>query len=271
MTSSQISVSNRALAQAGTRVQIANFNEGSVEAGYCSLLYAPTFEQLARTARWGCLRFQTALTLLKAAQGTPENQSGTTLPVPPQPWLYEYLLPPDCLRVRFLQPTFVNPPAGTVPIFPTPSSVTATVMPRTEIPYVVAQDLVNGQMTRVILTNLSMAQIIYNKNNQNPAFWDSQFEAGYVAALAAFLIPPLNLNLALLNAQTKITDSIIAEARSTDGNESVTSQNREASWIVARGAGEYIGSDAYGCGYASGYGGGYQEWGQLGGMIWPGG
>ena len=245
-----VDICNRSLLQAGARVQIASLNEGSVEANTCNLLYQPTFEQLARSAHWNCLRFQTpnGLTLLKAAQGTPQNQNGTTLPIPPTPWLYEYLLPPDCLFLRFLVPSFINPPAGTVPIFPTPSSFAYTLQPRGEIPFVIGTDLVNNNITKVILTNLCQAQAVYTQNNPNPQFWDSQFQAADVAALAAFLIPPLNLNLGLLNKQTQIADGIIATARSTDGNEGVVSQNREAEWIVARGAGEYIGN-GYGCSY----------------------
>ncbi len=255
---SQVDMSNRSLAQAGAREQIISFNEGSVSSINCSLLFQPTFEQLGRAAHWNALRFQDTLTLLKAAQGTPENQTGTVLPIPPQPWLYEYLLPNDCLFVRFLLPTFL-PQIGSVPIFPTPSSLAPTLLPRQQIPFVVGTDKVNGNLAKIILTNLSLAQIVYTQNNPNPDFWDSQFQAAYVASLAAFLIPPLNLNMALLKTQVAIANQIIAEARSADGNEGVVSQNREASWIVARGAGEYIGS---------GYGCGYQEYGQ---MCWPGG
>ena len=258
----QINVSNRALAQAGTRVQISNFNEGSVEANTCSLLFQPTFEQLGRAAHWGCLRFQAPLTLVKAAQGTPENQNGTTLPIPPQPWLYEYLYPSDCLQVRYLQPTYTVP-AAQVPIFPTASSVPPYTYPRRQIKYVVGNDtlIVNGvpNLTKIILTDLCQAQIVYTQNNPNPQFWDSQFQAADVAALAAFLIPPLNLNMALLNKQTAIADAIIAQARTADGNESVQSQNREASWITARGCGSEIDT-----GYYGGYDGGYCD------MAWPG-
>lgn len=255
---STIDISNRSLGQAGAREQIISFTESSQSSIYCSLLYQPTFEQLGRAANWNCLRGQTSLTLLKAAQGTPENQTGTVLPIPPQPWLYEYLLPTDCLRVRFLLPTFLSQ-VGSIPIFPTPSALAPTLLPRQEIPFVVSSDLVAGQRTKVILTNLALAQIVYTINEPNPDFWDSQFQAAYVASLSAFLIPPLNLNMSLLSMQIKIADQIIAEARSTDGNEGVISQNRDASWIVARGCGNEIGY---------GYGCGYQEWGQ---MAWPGG
>jgi hypothetical protein len=259
MSTSPIIISNRSLAQAGTRVQISNFNEGSVEAINCNLLYQPTFEALGRSAHWNCLASPaTPLTLLKAAQGTPENQTGTTLPIPPQPWLYEYLLPSDCLMVRYLQPIYTQP-AGQVPLFPTPSSVPRNVYVRREINFTVATDLdAQGNRQKVILTNLSQALIVYTVNEPNPEFWDSQFQAAYVASLAAFLIPPLNLNMALLNMQTKIADGIIMTARATDGNEGVVSQNRDASWIVARGCGSEINT-----GYYSGW--------NCENMNWPGG
>ena len=243
---SQVSIANRSLAAAGAREQITSFTENSQSAIQCNLLFQPTFEQLGRTAHWNCLRYQSGLTLLKAAQGSPENPIGTTLPIPPQPWLYEYLLPNDCLMVRYLQPTF-TPVTGAVPIFPTASSIPPYVgAPRREIDFAVATDTVSGSLTKVILTNLSTAQIVYTQNNPNPDFWESEFQAAMVASLAAFLIPPLNLNMALLNMQTKMADQIIETARATDGNEGVVSQNREASWIMARGCGSEIDTGYYG-------------------------
>jgi len=143
---SQVSIANRSLAAAGAREQITSFTENSQSAINCNLLFQPTFEQLGRTAFWNCLRYQSGLTLLKAAQGTPENQTGTILPIPPQPWLYEYLLPTDCLMVRYLQPTFL-PNVGAVPIFPTPSSIAPYVgAPRRVIDFAVATDTVSGSL-----------------------------------------------------------------------------------------------------------------------------
>lgn len=121
-----------------------------------------------------------------------------------------------------------------------------------------ATDFVNGSRTKVILTNLSLAQVVYTINEPNPDFWDSQFQAAYVASLSAFLIPPLNLNMVLLSTQIKLANQIIAEARSADANEGVTSQNREAEWIVARGCGGW-------------YGGGGCYLPNYIGMSWPGG
>ena len=151
--------------------------------------------------------------------------------------------------MRYLQPLFL-PSTGSVPVFPFPSSVAPTRAPRGEIDFAVATDVASGSLNKVILTNLSMAQIVYTQNNSNPDFWESEFQAAFVASLAAYLIPPLNLNMGLLSMQTKIAAEIIETARAVDGNESVVSQNREASWIEARGAGRWIGS-GYGSAYSS--------------------
>ena len=236
-----ISLSNRALFQAGARETIASFNEGSVSAQTCDVLFQPTYETLARMAFWNCFRAQCNLTLLKAAQSTPENQAGT-FPYPPQPWLYEYLIPPDCLKVRYLLPT-ASVTALPVPIFPVASGVTSTVAPKQMIDFVVSTDKdAQGNRQKVILTNLSQAQVVYTVDEPNPEFWDSQFQSAFVSSLAASLIPPLNLNLGLLNIQMKIANDIIEAARTSDGNEGVNDQTREAEWITARG---------YGCGFLS--------------------
>lgn len=138
-----------------------------------------------------------------------------------------------------------------MPIFPTASSIPPYIgAPRREIDFAVATDTVNINLTKVILTDLSMAQIIYTQNNPNPDFWESEFQAAMVASLAAFLIPPLNLNMALMSMQTKLASQIIENARATDGNEGVVSQNRDASWITARGCGSEIDTGYYGNDYS---------------------
>ena len=240
-----IDIVNRALLQCGAREQIVSFTEGSVSANTANLLYQPTFEEIARSANWNCLRLQGSLTLLAAAQGTPENQTGTVLPIPPQPWLYEYLLPNDCLRVRYLVPTLLTQNTSVVGF---PNAVMPAYRKKYEIPYVVSTDIIAGNSTKVILTNLETAQIVYTTNQANPDFWDSQFQAAYVAMLAAYLIPPLNLNLGLMGTQNKIAAEIIEQAKATDGNEGVISQNRDASWITARGAGREWLADSQGYG-----------------------
>lgn len=249
---------NRSLLALGTRSNISSLNEGSTESDACSILFQSTFEQLARTAHWNCLRNQGSLSLLAAAPGTQENPNGTTLPLPPQPWLYSYLKPPDCLFVRYLQPTYPYTTTG-VPFTTTNNTVAPVFSPYAqEARFTVAYGTNTlGQPQSIILTNVCAAQAIYTVNVPVPDIWDSLFEQAMVAALAAYLVPALSLNMSMMQMQIKLAEGAIAQARIADGDEGYTSQNRQAAWMVARSDGLYNNS-GFG---ASGLAYGNMAWG----------
>lgn len=234
---SQTSLANRSLLAVGGRALIGNLTSSDNPASVAvNTLWVPTYEQLARSAWWNTLRAQATLTLLKAAQGTPENPQGTTLPIPPVPWVYEYLLPSNCLHARYLVPTLpsgvVGAPALTTGQINAPLCMGGNSY---QIPFQVAYDTDSqGNPLTVVLTNQSQAQMVYTVNQPNPSIWDSQFQAAFVASLAAFLVPALTLHMPLMQIQIQVAERIIAEARAADGNEGTTSQNREADWIAAR-------------------------------------
>lgn len=247
-----ISICNLALLSIGTRVQISNFNEGSQQADSCALLYDFVYTQLARTAYWNCLRKQATLSLLAAAQGTPENPDGSTLPLPPTPWLYSYQVPSDLLMARYIVPSL--PSSGSNPISPamTPSATWMPLSQWGQIPFEVAYDTdSSGNPIQIILTNQTQAQMVYTVNQSNPQVWDSDFTAAMVASLAAYLVPALTLNMKLMEAQVTIADRIIANARMRDGNEGFTTQDHIPDWITARNSGGGFGSAGYG--YNFGY------------------
>lgn len=262
-SSSVISICNRSLLSVGARAQVSSLSEGSTESNALSVLYQPTFESLARSAPWNCLKKQATLTLLAAAQGTPENPNGTTLPLPPQPYLYAYALPSDCLQMRFIMPIFPNNTGnGTIPL--TTASVVAdsTYGVYGQIPFYVSYstDSANNPIN-IILTNQTQAQAVYTVNQSSPVIWDSLFESAMVASLAVYLVPALSLNDKLMQMSVKMAEGIISQARVRDGDEGVTSQNREASWMRARNTGGSLGwngwtGNVYGC------------WDN---MAWPGG
>lgn len=231
-----LSIVNRALFQTGSRSLISSLNEGSVESNAANVLFQPTFEALARTAYWNCLRKQTTLSLLAAAAGTPENPTGSTLPLPPFPWLYSYAMPADSLRIRYLVPIF-NPALSGVPILTSNTSIVSTVFANgAQIPFSVSYDTDSGGNPReIILTNQSQSQAVYTVNQPNPAIWDSQFQAAMVASLAVYLIQALNMNIPLMQGAVSAAQKMIDQARISDGNEGTQSQSRQASWISARG------------------------------------
>lgn len=260
-SSSPVSLSNRALLSIGARAQISDFNEGSVEANAIRTLFIPTFEALARAARWGCLRKQATLSLLAAAQGTPENQDGTTLPLPPEPWLYQYAYPADCLAMRYIVPSFPNSSStGTTPLT-TATVAAATWLPNGgQIPFAIAYaaDPQNNPI-ETILCNTTQAQAVYTVNQSNPIIWDSLFEAAFVGALAAYLVPALSLDMPLMQISIRTAESAIQQARVADGNEGVTCMDHIPDWITARASGSL-----YGYGYGGGPFGGFVN------MSWPG-
>ncbi len=259
-TGNNLNIINRAALAIGSQSQVSSLNEGSALANAASTLYTPTFEQLARSAPWNCLRKEGTLTLLAAAQGTPENIDGTTLPLPPVPWLYQYAYPSDCLQMRFIVPSLPAPNAG-VPIFSTNTGASTWLYNNRNIPFAVAYatDSSNNPIN-VILANQSQAIAVYTVNQPNPQIWDSLFQGAMVASLAAYFVPALSLHLPLMQVQIKLAESMIEQARVRDGNEGTTSMDHLPDFIRAR-----QGASGY---YRNGFGNNGFNWPS---MAWPSG
>lgn len=259
----QLSICNRALLAVGARTQVSSINpsDGSIEANSLSVLWQPTFESLARTAHWNVLRRQQTLSVLYAAQGTPENPSGSSLPIPPTPWLYAYAYPSDCLDMQFIVPSLPSNAGGTTPAT-TINNAAGTSLPNGgQIPYVIStlSDSNNAPIL-IILTNQDQAQAVYTVNQSDPAGWDSLFQSAMVASLGAFLVPALSLSLPLLDRCVKQAEVAIAQARVADGNEGVTTMDHLPDWIRARAGGQ-----GFGIGWNFSSYGGYCN------MQWPSG
>lgn len=203
--------------------------------------YGIRIDALHRAANWNFCRFQVAGNLLKAAQGTPENPNGTTLPIPPVPWQYEYAVPSDCLKVRFLIP---NPPQGGTanpPVLAAGTIATPT-WPWTNPGYkfVVASDNdAKGNSYKCILTDLEYAQIIYTKRIVDPDQWDAHFINGAISYLGCWLVNPLARNAEVLKEQMEITKAVVESARISDGNEGMTDISHVPDWMAVRGATGY--------------------------------
>lgn len=259
-SANQISVVNQSLLQIGVQAQISSLTEASAQANAAATLFTPKFEALARSAPWNCLRAQASLSLIAAASGTPENPNGTTLPLPPVPWLYQYSLPSNCLQIRFLVPSLSGANAG-VPIFSVNTGAATWLPTQGQIPYVVATALDSGNNPiNVVLTNQSQAIAVYTANIPNPQIWDSLFEQAMVATLAAWFVPALSLHLPLMQASISIAEKLIEQARVRDGDEGTTSMDHVPDFIRAR-------QGATGRFWAYGGPGGYGN--IYGNMAWP--
>lgn len=252
----QVSTCNLALLSIGARTQISSINpsDGSTAADACSTLYSFVFEQLARTTQWGCLNKQSSLTLIQAAQGTPENPTGTSLPLPPQPWLYAYLYPSDCLALQYIQSPIIPTAGSGIPQTTINNSVTPWISGQgAAIPYQIAYTTdSSGNPLQVVLTNQEQAVANYTVNQQNPQSWDALFTSAFIASLAAYLVPALSLDKQLMTTQIQLAERMIAQAQAQDGNEGVTVMDHIPDWIQARqGASGYLrygnnGYQAYG-------------------------
>lgn len=95
-----IDLTNRALATIGTRSQITSMTDGSTEALYANLLYAGLRDFMLREGDYDFA--------LKSVVGV------VTTP-PTLPWLLSYTYPPDAIRIRQLIP-FTFPSLNPTPI-----------------------------------------------------------------------------------------------------------------------------------------------------------
>jgi len=235
-----VDICNLALDAMGARTTIQGINPprpaDSLAAQVASRNYQIQYEAVARAAHWNCLRLQKQLTLLKAALGTPERAANPNLPDPPYPWRYEYAVPGDSLKIRFLIP---SPPtvAGQPPIM-TGISAIPCHRGNPTMPFTPAVDTDSqGNQIKVILTDAPRAQAVYTGNIANCDLWDSGFRNGIIAVLAAWFVNPIKSDKALLQERVAVAQGAIVQARVSDGNENIQTTDHIPDYIAIRNLG----------------------------------
>lgn len=143
-------ITNRALAQIGTRSQITSMTDGSAEALYANLLYNPLRDFLLREGDY-------AFSL--------KDDVATSVAGAVPPWTNAYTYPTDALRLRSLIPTVYDA------LDPLP------------IPFSIA---VLGSV-RLILTRESISRILYTKAPTSEDLWDSLFTESFTRLLGSAL------------------------------------------------------------------------------------
>lgn len=248
---SPVDVANISLDNIGARFNITSLDppQPPPNANVVARQYQLRIDALHRAAHWNFARFQAPLSLLKAAQGTPENPDGTTLPIPPSPYLYEYEYPADCLKARYLISSPPGAITAAIPVFGAGTMQTPPWLASAGNYFSVAVDTdQDGNKIRVILTNLEFAQLVYTARITDPDLWDPHFLTGASATLGAWLVNPLARNAQVLKEQIEIATSIVLQARISDGDEGVTSTDHEPDWMRVRGFTGYqllLGPGAY--------------------------
>jgi hypothetical protein len=253
-----VALCNIALNQLVARSQITGLSPPSppnnLAAQVMAQIYQLQVDAIFRAAHWNSARKQATLTLLKAAVGTPENADGTTLPIPPVPWRYEYGYPADCLKVRFVIPRPNLPAPGTAPIM-TNVGVTCEPWVNTSLPFVPGIDTdQDGNQIKVILTNARQSQAVYTARISNVDLWDPSLQNAVIGALAAWAAPGVSGSMERQKLAITLAAGLINEARNSDGNEGITQMDIVPDWLRVRNAGSgFWGWDVPNSGYIAGW------------------
>ncbi len=247
-----VDVVNRALDECGIE-EIGDLEEGSPASNAATRIYVPTLRQLLSAAHWNFARKQNTLTLLADASAIYTSNTDVL-----SPWSYMYEWPVDCVHARFVPYTDGN--VDTDGNLIAGSNLLSWASPS---PFLVASaNRVNDpagnwgdieghdpDQTRVILSNVIGASLVYTGMMQYPDAWDPLFEQGMVAILSARLAMPLIEDKKFARVvradNIAIAREAINAARVRDGNEGWTVADHTPDWIRARTSG------------AAWYGGGY--------------
>ena len=278
-------VAQEAIDASGTDYLLGDIEDGSRPAQLLLRKYQQCLQQLLRGCQWDFARRTAPLFLLADATGNTPNV-GTLVPVP---WVYEYALPNDCCKVRFIPwnqttqnssipPGNITPPASPSPIVTglgNPQIGAGIIRPAR---FVVATDSnyppaagsddtmgVSPAGRTVILTNVQSAVLVYTALILYPSQWDSLFRAALVAYLSSEIALPLakdkKMGLAMRAQNIQIFKAKLEQARIANGNEGTYSTNHEAAWIRTRMTGGHGGWGNWGDGAGPSLPwGGYGSW-----------
>jgi hypothetical protein len=266
-------VVNQALDAAGIDLIIGDIEEGTREAKVCLRAYNECVRQLQRGAHWDFARQQAPMNLLADATGQTANV-GTVVP---QPFIYEYSYPVDCLKVRYVPWNNCEsgegiPGTGLPPLsltnYTTPNTPLTTggqgVSPQAFIRMVPAPFLVTVDHNypadtnqadsqwweipysspsgrTVILTNVKNAFCVYTMYMPYINMWDSLFRAAVVSYIASEVALPLardkKFGLQVRSQLVAAVKAKLEQARITNGNEGKVSTDHLPDWIRNRGRG----------------------------------
>ena len=272
-------VCNQALDAAAVDLVIGDLQEGTREAQVLLRAYQQCLLQLLRSANWNFTRKRATLQLLGDATGNTPNVGTAVV----KPWVYEYALPPDCVKARFV-PANVWPPnnlqvPGNISI-PTTPIMTGLPNPQINRPqdvpakFLVATDFnypveivpntewwetpgISPEGRTVVLTNVYCADLVYTAYMRYPNVWDALFRAAFVSYLASEIVLPLAKDKKFgLVLRDKLVASVVEklkQARIRDGDEGMPSANLSVDWMRTRtGGGGWGGTPWWGWGNSPG-------------------
>lgn len=263
---------------------LGDIQSGDHEAQVMLRAYGLCRKQLLRAANWSFARKTAPMLLLADATGNTPNV-GTIVP---NPWyIYEYALPNDCLRPRFIpwnlsnQADVVPPNNIQIPSTPLtggigqqgpigqrirPAQFTVEMDYNYPPPPGQLYDQVEGvspQARTVICTNVRYASLVYTADMLYPSNWDPLFRSAMVAYMASKTAGSIwskkdpKFGMQVQAQQENKLRAVVEQARIADGNSAgPTGADIAVDWMTSRRVG---GS------WGAGNGGGQGWWGGGGG------
>lgn len=257
-------ICNMALDATGINFQLGDLEQGGREANVLLRAYGECVRQLLRAAPWQFARKQVTMQLLADASGVTPNVSNVVVGGYASRWCYEYALPIDYARVRFIPGNQlavpgtpsgnITPPNPNLPLLPNAGSapwgqrVVPTPFVITNDPNFTAPQSSNAQFqegqspigSTVILSNVQNATLVYTFNCLFPSLWDHLFRGAlisYIAqevALALWASRDPKMGLQIRTQQVAITKQKVSEARVADGNSGTSSSDIPVDWMRFR-------------------------------------
>lgn len=248
-----VDVVNEALDEIGIAA-IGALTDGTPAANAAARIYWRTLRGVLSAAPWNFARMEIPLTLL-GSNGAPNTSPINPNPPqvfgnpPPQPWIYMYDWPVDCVHLRYVPSvgTIQQTPTGQ-PIIP-PNTPTANawwgpapfLVHSYPLPNASGWDDIEGHdpdSTKVILTNVCNAHAVYTAMKQYPDAWDALFQKAFSLTLAAQLCMPCIKDrkeaMAVRRDTRALAVEALNEARVRDGNEGWTVIDHTPDWIRNR-------------------------------------
>lgn len=224
MAISDVAICNLALDAAMARSSISSIGENSAEGQACARHYQQAKEAVLRAVHWNFARKQVNLALLNDATTNPPGSV-------PQPWMYEYAYPSDCLLAYAVLPQMANPNGTSIGAGWQP--------PQPQMPisrFVVAQgNDITGNAIPVILTNVPQAQLVYTVRVSNSNLFDSMFVDALVLYLGSRIARALTGDKQHAISLFQQAEAMVKQAASINGNEGPTVVDMLPDWIRVRG------------------------------------
>lgn len=199
---SVLDIYNLACSQVPTRASIQDIGEDSVEADACNLWYENSLRAVLRAAPWPFASGYASLAVVKTRDWDAAWEFATS---PPPEWGYEYALPANCIRPRFL-----------------------TSFERF--------DLSARNNSHTLVTNGTPAILAYTKFEPNVSMWDDHFVLAVSKALAANITLKLSGKTNRARNNLEEANELIRQARASAANDADLGRYDSApSWFAVRG------------------------------------